>query len=77
MNLLAAVPGKRYQVVRIGDEDVRRQADCLGMGEGEDVYCVARRGNGPVILGRAGQLVAVGAGTARGIQICSRRFPKK
>lgn len=77
MNLLAAVPGKRYQVVRIGDEELRRQADCLGMGEGEDVYCVARRGNGPVILARGGQLVAVGAETAKGIQIVPRRISKK
>ncbi len=77
MNLLAAVPGKRYLVVRIKDEDVRRQADCLGMGEGEEVYCIARRGKGPVILGRAGQMVAVGAETARGIQISTVRSSTK
>lgn len=76
MNLLAAVPGKRYVIVKIRDEAVRRQADCLGIGEGEDVYCVARRGNGPVILGRAGQMVAVGAETARTIQIAALRSPR-
>lgn len=77
MNLLAAVPGRRYLVVKIKDETVRRQADCLGMGEGEDVYCVSRQGKGPVILGRSGQMVAVGAETARGIQIVSQRSPKR
>ncbi|MGI6364260.1 MAG: FeoA family protein [Bacillota bacterium] len=76
MNLLAAVPGKRYVIVRIRDESVRLQAACLGIGEGEDVYCVARRGNGPVILGRAGQMVAVGAETARAIQIATLRSPR-
>jgi len=76
MNLLAAVPGKRYLVVKIKDESVRKQADCLGMGEGEDVYCVSRQGDGPVILGRSGQMVAVGAETARGIQIATLRPPK-
>lgn len=76
MNLLSAVPGKRYTVVKIKDASVRQQADCLGMGEGEDVYCVSRQGNGPVILGRAGQMVAVGAATARGIQIAPCRILK-
>ncbi|HOB34516.1 MAG: ferrous iron transport protein A [Firmicutes bacterium] len=76
MNLLAAAPGKRYVIVRIRDEAVRRQAECLGMGEGEDVYCVARQRNGPVILGRNGQMVAVGAETARKIQITLWRPPR-
>ena len=76
MNLLAAVPGRRYMIVKIRDAGVRQQADCLGMGEGEDVYCYARRGNGPVIIGRAGQMVAVGVEVARGIQILPSR-PRK
>lgn len=77
MNLLSAVPGKRYVVVKIRDSGVRQQADCLGMGEGEDVYCVARQGSGPVIIGRQGQMVAVGADTARGIQIAPWRAAKE
>lgn len=77
MNLLAAVPGKRYQIVKIKDPGVRRQADCLGMGEGEDVFCCARQGEGPVILGRSGQMVAVGVETARNIQITPRRGQKE
>ncbi|MDD4658182.1 MAG: ferrous iron transport protein A [Eubacteriales bacterium] len=77
MNLLAAFPGKRYVVLKIKDPEVRRQADCLGMGEGEDVYCVARKDNGPVILGRGGQMVAVGGEIARGIQIAPWRARKK
>ena len=76
MNLLSAFPGKRYVVLKIKDPKVRQQADCLGMGEGEDVYCCARRGNGPVIIGRAGQMVAVGVEVARGIQILPSR-PRK
>lgn len=76
MNLLAAVPGKRYIVVKIRDERVRRQADCLGLGEGEDVFCCSRKENGPVIMGRFGQLVAVGGETARAIQITPWRVPK-
>jgi len=77
MNLLSAFPGKRYMVVKIKDPQVRRQADCLGMGEGEDVYCIARKDNGPVILGRGGQMVAVGGEIARGIQIAPWRVRKK
>lgn len=77
MNLLAAAPGKRYVVLKIRDAEVRRQADCLGMGEGEDVYCCARQGRGPVIIGRSGQMVAVGVETARGIQISPLRKPRK
>lgn len=77
MNLLAAFPGKRYLVLKIKDPVVRQQADCLGMGEGEDVFCVARKENGPVILGRGGQVIAVGGGIARGIQIAPWRPPRK
>lgn len=77
MNLLAAFPGKRYVVVKIKDSQVRQQAICLGMGEGEDVYCVARQDKGPVILGRGGQLVAVGGEVARGIQIAPLRVIRR
>ncbi len=77
MNLLSAFPGKRYVVLKIKDPKVRQQADCLGMGEGEDVYCIARKDNGPVILGRGGQMVAVGGEIARGIQIAPWRAGKK
>jgi hypothetical protein len=77
MNLLAAFPGKRYIVLKIKDSKVRQQANCLGMGEGEDVFCVARRERGPVILGRGGQLVAVGGEVARGIQIAPLRAKRK
>jgi len=77
MNLLSAVPGKRYVVVRIKDTDVREQANYLGMGEGEDVYCCTRQCNGPVILGPSGQMVAVGPETARGIQIAPWRPQKE
>jgi Fe2+ transport system protein FeoA len=77
VNLLSAFPGKRYLVLKIKDPLARRQADCLGMGEGEEVYCVARKANGPVILGRGGQMVAVGGKIARGIQISPRRGPKR
>ena len=72
MNLLAAFPGKRYIVLKIKDAKVRQQANSLGIGEGEDVYCVTRQKGGPVILGRGGQLVAVG-GRARSIQIAPLR----
>ncbi|MTI96839.1 MAG: ferrous iron transport protein A [Firmicutes bacterium] len=67
MNLLSVVPGKRYQIVRIRDKKIRQQADCLGVGEGEDVYCCARQSDGPVLLTREGQLIAVGGKTARDI----------
>lgn len=77
MNLLAAFPGKRYIVLKIKDAKVRQQANSLGIGEGEDVYCVTRQKGGPVILGRGGQLVAVGGEVARGIQIAPLRTKRK
>mgnify|MGYP000890488573 CR=1 FL=1 len=77
MNLLSAFPGKRYVVVKIKDPIVRQQAGCLGMGEGEDVCCIARKANGPVTLGRGGQMVAVGGEIARGILIVPWRPRKK
>ena len=77
MNLLSAFPGKRYHVLRIKDPLVRQQADCLGIGEGEDIYCIAKKKKGPVILGGGGHMVAVGGRTARGIQVAPSRMRKR
>ena len=77
MNLLSAFPGKRYTVLRIKDPQVRQQANRLGMGEGEEVYCVARKSKGPVVLARGGQMVAVGGEIARGIQVIPRRTRRR
>lgn len=76
MLLVAVVPGRWYVIKSIRDSSVRRQAMYLGMGEGEEVYCCEKTGDGPVVLARSGQLIAVGTKTARDIVVLPKKSAK-
>ncbi|MGI9952542.1 ferrous iron transport protein A [Moorellaceae bacterium AZ2] len=69
MTLDQAKKGQLYRLIRLPGKEIRSQAIRFGLWEGAVVTCKEVIPEGPVIVGRNHQEIAIGRGLARRIQI--------
>ncbi|NLP47152.1 MAG: ferrous iron transport protein A [Epulopiscium sp.] len=69
MTLSNVQPGEMIEIISIPDEKIRVQAIRLGIYEGAHLQCADKISNGPVILRRKTQEMAIGYGLSKQIKI--------
>lgn len=67
MTLSQAKRGQMLQIIAIPSEHIRAQAIRFGIGMGERVECAEKLPDGPVVIGRGKQQIAIGRRLAENI----------
>ena len=69
MNLNKCKRGLKVKIVRINNADIRAQAIRFGISEGEIIICEQVVPQGPVVIRKNNQEIAIGQGLARQIAV--------